>query len=67
MWVLYEPVYDIIVAKCDIRSTRLLEIHQNLLDYLVRENVVLVVANEIFWIDREQVNKTLNPLWQEVI
>lgn len=67
MWVLYEPVYYVVVPKRNRGCSLLLEVCQDLLDYLVRQYVVLVVANQVLWIHREQVHKALYPLGEEVI
>ena len=65
--VVYQPVHDIPVRECSLCHAIVLDVDENFLDYGIRENVVLVVANEKLRIDREYVHETLNPLGEKVI
>ena len=67
MRILYQPINDIFIREGNCRSTSLLDIHQDFLDYLVRENMILVVSYQELWIHGEYINKALYALWQKLI
>ena len=67
MWIVYQSVYDILVRERHVGCGVILDIDQDFLDYLVRQDVVLVVAYQKLWIHREDVHKALYALWQKLI
>lgn len=67
MWVIYQSVNHILVCKyCSILNI-VTNVYQNLLYDLIAQYMVLIIPNKIFWIHRENVNKTLYPIWEEII